>query len=110
MTTTPVTLSLGGQLAATSGLLTAPQTTIAVVTSAVFTNTDTAVHTVTVNVVRASGASGPANVIIPAQVLAPGQQWSASALSLLVLNVGDVLTGFADAAAKVNCWINGYTL
>lgn len=112
MTASLVTLSLGGQVAATNGVLTSPQTVACQIGSAVFTNVDSAVHTVSAYVVRsgAGGVPGPSNLLISAQTLAPGQAWVASPLSGRNLAAGDVITGFADTAAVVNFVCDGFTL
>lgn len=110
MAITPLVLSLGSQIGASAGAITSVQTLPAQITTATFTNTDTATRLLTVNLVRQSGVDGPANVLVDAQPLGPGQDWTPMALSGRNLNPGDVLMAFADAGAVVNVIVDGFTV
>jgi hypothetical protein len=110
MTISLLTLSLGGQLASTNGVLMAAHTSAVQVTSAVFTNVSNGQRQITIYIVRSGGTAGPANILIDAQTIGVGQTYNACELKGRNLAAGDVITGFADTAAAVNCVIDGFSL
>ena len=108
-TITASALQPGMFLAAATAIFCMPNA-VCQITSAVFTNTDTSVETITVYLVRSGGAAGPANILISAQPLAPGQAYIARELSGRNLAAGDYLAGFATNASKVIAVIDGITI
>ena len=110
MSITPALLTPSAALPnATASFYTTPATGQTMVRRAVFTNTDTVPHTVTVNRVPSGGAAATANQVISAYRLAPGQAYVAVELTNMVLNGGDALYGVCDTAAKVNVTMSGIT-
>lgn len=87
---------------------TAPALTTAKVGRAVFSNTDTVAHTVTINVT--STTSSAANQVINARSLAPGESYVSPELAGVVLPPGYQIRGLADLAAKVTMVISGITV
>lgn len=80
------------------------------ITTATFANTDTVPHYVTVNMVRSGGTPGPSNQIMSVQAIAPGQPFTAPALSGRNFAPGDALVAFADADGVVTAFIDGFTV
>lgn len=109
MTITPSALQPGTQLtSAVNQLFAATGNTQ--VTSAVFTNTDSSVRTVTVYIGRSGGPAGTGNILINAQPIAIGQAYVAKELSGRNLANGDVLWASASANGVVNAVIDGFTI
>ena len=114
MTLTPALLvastSLGNSVASIGGPV---NPTHWLIQRTVFTNTDGASHTITVHRVPNAGTATVANLLIDTFVLnAEGQvghTYTAPELTAMVLNPGDTIQAFADAAAKVNVTISGFT-
>lgn len=71
------------------------------------TNSDTAVHAVTIYLVPSGGSHGAANVIVSAKPILAGDSYNDPNTYGLVLNPGDALWGFADTAAQVNVFASG---
>lgn len=80
---------------------------------AVFTNTDSVSHAITVYRVPSAGTAGVTNKVISAFVLnpsgQPGHTYTAPELAGMILNGGDTIHAFADTGAKVNVTISGFT-
>lgn len=94
------------QLGAADGAFyTVPPLTAAKIGRAIFCNTDTAAHSITVNIT--TGTSNPANQVIAAYVIAPGQTYVSPELAGAVLPAGSSLRGFASTAAVVTVTISG---
>lgn len=113
MPITPKALYTGGRLGTTASVLyTCLPNTRAVVTQAVFTNTDTANQTFSVYLVRAgAGAPGPTNILIDAQVLASTQAYVSQELAGQNLAAGDTIQALASATNVITCsGISGYEL
>lgn len=89
---------------------TAPSVTTAKIGRAVFSNTDTAAHQITANIVPLAGSSSAANQIINARSLAPGETYVSPELAGAVLPPGTMLRGLADTAAKVTMMVSGLTI
>ena len=87
---------------------TAPNLTTAKIGRAVFCNTDTAAHTITINI--ASGASSAANELIQTLSIAPGQTYVSQELSGQVIPAGFALRGLASTAAMVTMTVSGVTI
>ena len=77
---------------------------------AVFSNIDTAAHTVTANIVPTSGSASAANQIINARSLAPGETYVSPELAGAVVPPGSSLHALADTAAKVVLMVSGLTI
>lgn len=107
--TTALALQPGTQLVDSASPLTSAFTTAAQITSAVFTNTNSSVEKITVYVVRSGGAAGPANIVMDAQPVAPGQAYVARELAGRNLAIGDTIWGSSTNPSKVNCIIDGFT-
>jgi hypothetical protein len=95
--------------AAAAAIYTVPANGQSVVKSAVFTNIDTVTRTITVHRVPSGGSVTTANMMVSAYRLSPGQDYTARALTNLVLNAGDAIHAFADSANKVNVTVSGFT-
>lgn len=110
MSLSPSVLFLGGQLGTSLGtLVTGKANTKALVTKAMFANTDTDARLLTVNLVRSGGSASAANILINAQPIASGESYEATELEGQILNPGDTIQAKADAVAVVNCTgISGY--
>jgi hypothetical protein len=107
VTATATTLGQG-QLGANTGILMTPVAAGPVVlTNVLFANTNSAVETIVVYLVRSGGNPGPANAAIPGQVLAPNQTYVAPELCGRVLNTGDALYGKSTDGSVVSFWIDG---
>jgi len=98
------------QVGATDGTLyTSAGNTFTTVTRCVFTNTDTATQTITVNVVRSGGSVATSNQVIAAMALASGQAYVSPELAGLILAAGDFISAKASTGAKINAVGSGYT-
>lgn len=90
---------------------TGPANTITVIKRAVFTNTSAGARTVTAHIVPSGGAVANSTMVINGQSLAippgAGSSYVAPELAGVVLNAGDTLQCFADAAAGVTLNVNG---
>lgn len=79
----------------------------------VFTNTDTAAHTITAHHVPNGGAAGAGNIVLEAYGLGPqgqpGHTYVAVEFTDMVFNSGDTFQAFADSANLVNVTISGFT-
>jgi predicted short-subunit dehydrogenase-like oxidoreductase (DUF2520 family) len=86
-------------------LYTTPALNTAKIGRAVFCNTDTVVHTITINI--SSTTSSAANQVISARALSPGETYVSPELAGAVLPPGFSVRGLADTAAKVTVTISG---
>lgn len=90
---------------------TGPANTVTIIKRAVFTNTSAGVRTVTAHVVPSGGAVANSTMLINGQSLAippgAGSSYVAPELAGIVLNGGDTLQCFADAATAVTLTVNG---
>lgn len=89
---------------------TAPPATSAKIGRAVFCNTDTGAHQITINIVAAAGSSGAANEIIAALSIAAGTTYVSPELAGAVLPPGTMLRGLADTGSKVTMMVSGLTI
>lgn len=96
---------------AAAAQFTAPTNTTTIIKRAVFTNTSGGTRTVTAHVVPSGQALGNATMLINGQALAippgAGSSYVAPELAGVVLQPGDALQCFADAAAGVTLNVNG---
>ena len=80
---------------------------------AVFTNTDTAAHTITVHHVPNGGSPSAGNIVIEVYGLGPqgqpGHTYVAAELTDMIFNSGDTLQCFSDTANVVNVTVSGFT-
>lgn len=93
---------------ADSVIYTTPALTVAKIGRAVFCNTDSAPHTITVNIT--TGASGPGNELIAARVVSPGETYVSPELAGAVIPSGQSVRGFCSAAAVITLTISGITV
>lgn len=112
MTIRAVPIVRNVQLPNAAGILfTAPANTVTIIKRAVFTNTSAGVRAVTAHVVPSGGAVSNATMVINGQGLAvppgTGSSYVSPELAGIVLNGGDTLQCFADAAASVALTVNG---
>lgn len=112
MTIRAVAIARNLQLPAAVGVqFTGPANTVTVIKRAVFTNTSAGVRTVTAHVVPNGAAVSNSTLLINGQSLAippgAGSSYVAPELAGVVLNAGDTLQCFADAAASVTLTVNG---
>lgn len=112
MTVRAVPIARNLQLpAAVAAQYTSPANTTTIIKRAVFTNTSAGARTVTVHVVPSGGAASVSTMLINGQALAippgAGSSYVAPELAGVVLNSGDSLQCFADAAASVTLNANG---
>jgi len=112
MTVRAVVIARNLQLpAAAAAQFTGPVNTTTVIKRAVFTNTSAGIRAVTAHVVPSGGAVGNSTMLINGQSLAAppgaGSSYVAPELAGVVLQPGDSLQCFADAAAGVTLSVNG---
>ena len=90
---------------------TAPANTVTIIKRAVFTNTSAGARTITAHVVPSGGSVANATMLINGQALAvppgAGSSYVSPELAGVVLNAGDTLQCFADAATSVTLSVNG---
>jgi hypothetical protein len=87
---------------------TAPVLTFAKVGRAVFCNTDTSAHALTMNLVAAGGSSGVSNTLISSRTLSPGESYVSPELAGLVITPGSMLRGLS--ATTVSITVSGITI
>lgn len=85
----------------------APSLTSAKIGRAVFTNTDSAAHTLTVNI-TSNGTAAAGNRLISARTLAPGESYVSPELAGQVIPAGSDLRG--TAATTVTIAVSGITI
>lgn len=86
-------------------MFTATQTTR--IDSVSVVNTDTAAHTISINLVSSGGSASAANLTTQAQVILPGQTWNSPNEVGKVLNAGDFISVVASAATSLNIVAGG---
>jgi hypothetical protein len=94
--------------AADAAYYTCPLLTSAKIGRAVFVNTDTAAHTITINL--NTGTSSASNQLISALSIAPGVSYVSQELAGLVIPAGYQLRGLASTAAMVVMTVSGVTI
>lgn len=107
MTATATVLGQGQLAAGTAAIMMSPATALTTLTSVTFANTNTAVEVISAYLVRAGGAPGPSNLLIPGQTLAPNQTYVSPELRGRTLNAGDALYGFSTDGSVVSFVIDG---
>jgi hypothetical protein len=81
-----------------------------IIKRAVFTNTHTAVVTLSVYVVRSGDSPDGTNLMIDAYPLSSGQAYVSPELANCVLDTGDTLQAVASVADKILALGSGYSL
>lgn len=111
MTTQPAVLTPSVQLSnSAAAIYTAPALGQAVIKRAVFTNTDTVPHTITIHRVPSGGTALTSNLLVSGYRLTPGESYISNELSNMVLNGGEAIYALADTASQVNVTMSGFTL
>ena len=87
---------------------TVPSSTRGVIKKATFTNDDTEVVTVTINLVPYEGAVGYANRIVKEHAIPAGATWSCSDIQNHELETGGFISMVASVTNKIGCRISGY--
>jgi hypothetical protein len=79
------------------------------ITRAVFVNTDTAAHAITVNVVASGGSATASNEVVAptGRILQPGETWVSPELAGLNLVGGDQIYAHTDASSAVTMTVSG---
>lgn len=109
-TLTPVQLVPPQAMAiADSMYYTVPAVSTVKIGRAVFCNTDTASHTITMNIVASGGVSATTNELIAAFPLSAGQTYVSPELAGAVMPAGTMLRGVATSA-KVTLTVSGITI
>ena len=85
----------------------APALTSAKIGRAVFTNTDTSPHTLTMNITT-NGTAAAANRLISARTIAPGESYVSPELAGQVIPAGSDLRGLA--ATTITIAVSGITI
>jgi hypothetical protein len=83
-------------------IYTAPALQNVLITKCVFSNDDTAAHTITVELIKSGGAAGSASKVWSAIKIGPGESKECFELEGAWLNPGDFIQMNADAGSKVN--------
>lgn len=86
----------------------APGLTTAKIGRAVFCNTDSAPHTITMNITAST--SSAANEVISARTISPGETYVSPELAGAVIPAGTSVRGLCSAAAFVTLTISGITI
>ena len=107
MTVKAKRFALAQLAAADAAIVTGNSNVTTVIKRAVFSNTDSAAHTITLNVVASGGSSSAANQVVNARALAAGETYVSPELAGVVLSPGDMIRGLADAASKVTVTVSG---
>jgi hypothetical protein len=71
------------------------------------TNTDTAVHTISINLVTLAGTASAANLTTDLQPIQPGQTWNSPNEVGKVLNSGDFISVIASTASVLTIAAGG---
>lgn len=104
------TLVGGLQLSNTVTVLyTCPDSTTAIVTHAVFVNTDNSSHTVSAYIVPAGGGPDGTTIVLDAKSLNVDQSYISGELIGVVLPPGATIQASASVASKVAVYISGFT-
>lgn len=111
MSVTPKKIIPGVQIpnaaATTPGLYAAPALTKCQIKKLTFTNNDASAHTVTIHLVASGGTAGVTNTVTKAVSIAAGGVYEAFEAEGHILQPGDFITAFADAATQVTCHGSG---
>jgi hypothetical protein len=70
-------------------------------------NTDTVLHTISINIIPSGGSAGAGNLSTDAQVILPGQTWNSPNEVGLMLNIGDEISVIGSAATELNIIASG---
>lgn len=104
-----VQLVVGLQLTATDApLFTAAALTTVKIGRAIFCNTDTVPHTITINIT--TGTSSAANTVISTRTISPGETYVSPELAGQVLPPGASVRGLCSTANEVNLTMSGLTV
>ena len=103
----PIQAIVNAQLANSAGILfTSPGGIWTQIISLTCVNADSSTHQVTFHLVPSGGSPITANKSTILQALLPNQTWNSPNEYGKVLNPGDTLQGFADAASFVNVFVS----
>lgn len=105
----PKQIVAGVQLpAAAAALYTVPANTITTISAATLTNTTATARTATMHLVPAGGAPGPANIILSARVISPGESYNVAQAIGQTIPAGATIQALSDVAAAVTLVASGY--
>lgn len=111
MSISPVNLFEGTLLpnavATTPGLFASPANTRTRIGAFSVTNTDTVARLLTVHLVASGGTASAANMIAKAEPIGPGQTYHVFQAIGQVLEAGDFITAFGDAASVLAARASG---
>jgi len=79
-----------------------------VIQKATFTNDDTGVVTVTINLITSGGSAGYANRITKEKPIGAGETWSCPDIVNHELESGGFISMLASVTNKIGCRISGY--
>lgn len=82
--------------------------TRAIIKKATFTNDDSSVITVNINLVPSAGSAGYANAISKAHPIAAGDTWICYEVENHELESGGFISMSASTPSKIGCRISGY--
>ena len=85
-----------------------PASTTAKIGRAIFYNSDSLVHTITVNVTTGGGATTPTTLLV--RSVAPGETYVSPELAGVVIPPISELRGTCDTTAVVNIEVSGVTI
>lgn len=80
------------------------------ISRAVFVNTDSSAHTITVSIVAPGGTAATGNTLINAISISAGQTYISPELAGCVLPAGTTIQGLASSASLVIIMISGLTI
>lgn len=100
-------IQIPNAVATTPGLYAVPANTKTVIKKLTFTNNDTVARLVTLHLVASGGTGGVTNIITKAFPIGPGLTYEAFEAEGHVMQTGDFITAFSDAASMVTCHGSG---
>lgn len=105
----PKQLCPGAQLGTAAGVLyTVPANTLTTISAATLTNSTATARTATMHLVPSGGAPGPANMILSARTISPGESYNVAQAIGQTIPAGATIQALADAAAAVTLVASGY--
>lgn len=105
----PKQICAGVQLAAAAGILyTVPANTITTISAATLTNSTTIARTATIHLVPSGGAPGPANMILAARTISPGESYNVAQAIGQTIHAGATMQALSDLAAAVTLVASAY--
>lgn len=105
----PKQLCAGVQLATTAALLyTVPPNTITTISAATITNSTATARTATMHLVPLGGTPGPANMILSARTISPGESYNVAQAIGQTIPAGATVQALSDAASALSVVMSGY--